>query len=115
LAPLYVAGGGSAPHYGPIVLLGDPTSQYPLTNAAALVHTSPVGDLIFAITALGQFLEYHLPGVQAFSLDVNPEPDLLPETGIYTEPISTGLGDLSIPEFLQAATTAGTLFAPHNG
>jgi hypothetical protein len=94
------------------VLLGDPTSQYPLSNAAALVHTSLVGDLIFVITALGQFLEYHLPGVQAYSIDVNPEPDLLPGTGIYTGPIHTGFGDLSIPEFLQAATTAEILFEP---
>jgi hypothetical protein len=69
-------------------------------------------DLIFAITALGQFLDYHLPGVQAYSLDVNPEPDLLPGTGIDTGPIYTGFGDLSIPEFLQAATTAEILFAP---
>jgi hypothetical protein len=48
-----------------------------------------------------------LAGVQAYSLDVNPEPDLLPGTGIYT-----GFGDLSIPEFLRAATTAEILFAP---
>lgn len=111
-APAYVPGGGSMPHYGPIVLLGDPASQVPLTNAAALWNTSLVGDLVFVVTALAQFLEYHLPGVQAYSLDVDSQPDLLPGTGIYAGPVYTGYGELSIPEFLLAASTAGILFEP---
>ena len=41
----YVAGGGSKPHYGPIVLLGDPSAQTPLTNAAALWGPNIIGDL----------------------------------------------------------------------
>lgn len=112
LAPPYVPGGGSDPHYGPIVLLGAPSSQYPLTNASALSGTGIVGDLILAVTALGQFFEYHLPGVQAYSLDVNPEPDLLPGTGVDTGPVYTGFGDLTIPEFLGAASAAGILVEP---
>jgi hypothetical protein len=36
----------------------------------------------------------------------------LPGAGIYTGSIYTGFGDLSIPEFLHAATTAEILFAP---
>jgi hypothetical protein len=112
LAPPYVPGGGSDPHYGPIVLLGAPSSQYPLTNASALFGTGIVGDLIFAVTALGQFFEYHLPGVQAYSLDVDPEPDLLPGTAVDTGPIYTGFGDLTIPEFLGAASTDGILVEP---
>jgi hypothetical protein len=108
----YVPGGGINPHYGSIVMLGDPSSEYPLTNAAALWPTGVVGDLIFAVTAFGQFLEYHLPGVQAYSLDVNPEPDLLPGTGTYTGPVYTGFGGLTIPEFLAAASADGILVQP---
>src|SRR6185312_12868889 len=36
----FVPGGGSNPHYGSIVFIGDPSSQVPLTNAAALWGTS---------------------------------------------------------------------------
>jgi hypothetical protein len=111
-APAYVAGGGSYPHYGPIVLLGDPSSGYPLTNAAAFWGTGIVGDLIFAFFALGNFSEFHLPAVQAYSLDVNPEPSLLPGVGVDTGPIYAGFGDLTIPEFLQAASADGILIQP---
>ena len=111
-APPYVAGGGSYPHYGPIVFLGAPSSQYPLINAAALWGTTIVGDLIFAFFGLGQMAEYHEPGVQAYRLDVNPEPDFLPRIGVDTGPIDTGFGDLTIPEFLQAASAAGILIEP---
>src|SRR5581483_7198414 len=109
-APAYVPAGGSDPHYGPIVMLGDPSSQTPLTNASALWGTSLFGDLIFAITSLGNFLQYHLPSVQAYSLDVTADPSLLPGTGTYAGPIYTGFGDLTIPQFLAAASAAGILY-----
>ena len=64
-----------------------------------VVRRSPVGAFVVALGVGTPF-------------DVNPEPDLLPGTGIYTGPIHTGFGDLSIPEFLQAATTAEILFEP---
>ena len=108
----YVAGGGAKPHYGPIVLLGDPSAQTPLTNAAALWGTSIVGDVTFLAVSLGQLFEYHLPGEQAYNLDVNPEPDLLPGTGADSGPIETGFDNLTIPEFLQAASAAGILIEP---
>jgi hypothetical protein len=111
-APAYVPGGGSDPHYGPIVLLGDPSSQTPLTNAAAaLWGTSIVGDLVFAADALVNLLEYHLPGNQAYNLGVDPEPDLLPGTAADTGPVYD-FGDLTIPEFLDAASTDGILIEP---
>jgi hypothetical protein len=111
-APAYVPGGGSDPHYGPIVLLGNPSSGYPLTNAAAdLWGTSIVGDLLFGADALVNLLEYHLPGNQAYNLDVDPEPDLLPGTAADTGPVYD-FGDLTIPEFLQAASTDGILIEP---
>jgi hypothetical protein len=108
----YVAGGGTKPHYGPIVLLGDPNAQTPMTNAAALWGTSIVGDLISAFFLFGNFFEYHLPGVQAYSLDVNPDPGVVPWLGVDSGPIHTGFGDLTIPEFLQATSAAGILVQP---
>jgi hypothetical protein len=108
----YVAGGGLNPHYGPIVLLGDPSAQTPLTNAAALWGTSILGDLIFAIDFLGNLFEYHLPANQAYNLDVDPAPGVVPWLGVDNGPIHAGFGAMSIPEFLQAASIAGILIAP---
>jgi hypothetical protein len=110
-APAYVPGGGSVPHYGPIVLLGAPSSQYQLTDAAALWGTGPIGDLIFLATGLVEFLEYHWPGVQAYSLGVNPEPDVLPGVGDDSGPVYD-FADLTIPEFLQSASADGILVEP---
>jgi alpha/beta hydrolase fold len=110
--PAYVPGGGTYPHYGPIVLLGDPTSAYPLTNAMALWGTGIFGDLIALLVGFGSFFEYHLPSVQAYSLGVDLAPALLPGSGVYTGPVYTGFGDLTIPEFLQAASTARILIEP---
>ena len=108
----YVTGGGTKPHYGPIVLLGDPNAQTPLTNVAALWGTGIVGDLMFVAVGLGQFFEYHLPGVQAFSLGVTPDPGVVPWLGVDSGPIYTGFGNLTIPEFLQASSAAGILVEP---
>jgi hypothetical protein len=111
-APTYVPGGGIYPHHGPIVMLGDPNSQTPLTNAAQLWGTGILGDLTFLFVGLGQLFEYHLPSDQAYNLDVNLEPGLLPGSGVYSGPVYTGFGDDTIPEFLAAASTAGILVEP---
>ena len=108
----YVAGGGVNPHYGPIVLLGDPSAATPLTNAASLWGTSILGDLVFSVDLLGNLFEYHLPGNQAYNLDVNPDPGVVPWLGVDNGPILTGYGDMTIPEFLDAASTAGILIEP---
>ena len=110
-APAYVPGGGIVPHYGPVVLLGAPSSQYQLTDAAALWGTGPIGDLIFLATALVEFFEYHWPGVQAYNLGVNPEPDVLPGVGDDSGPVYD-FADLTIPEFLQSASADGILVEP---
>jgi len=94
------------------VLLGDPNAQTPLTNAAALWGTSIVGDLVFAADSLGQLFEYHLPGNQAYNLDVNSDPGVVPWLGVDSGPIYAGFGDLTIPEFLQATSAAGILIEP---
>jgi hypothetical protein len=111
-APTYVPGGGTYPHYGPIVLLGDPAAGYPLSNAMSWWGKGIIGDLAALFFGLGNFLQYHLPSVQAYSLDVVLSPDLLPGTGTYAGPVYTGFGDLTIPQFLQAAGNAGMLIAP---
>lgn len=112
LAPPYVPGGGIYPHYGSIVMLGDPSAQTQLENGLALWNTGPVGDAIALVVSLGQLFEYHLPSVQAYSLDVDLTPGLLPGSGVDSGPVYTGFGELTIPEFLQAASNDKILIQP---
>ena len=79
--PAYVPGGGSKPHYGSIVLIGDPNALTPLINASSLWGTSLIGDVIFVVDFLGNFFEHHLPGMQAYNLDVSPDPVWCPGWG----------------------------------
>ncbi len=108
----YVPGGGLHPHYGPIVMLGDPNSSTPMTNAAALWGKGIVGSLIAVVDLLGNFFASHLPGVQAYNLDVVPDPGVVPWLGINGGPVNTGFADMTIPEFLKASSDAGILVAP---
>ena len=110
--PAYVPGGGSKPHYGSIVLIGDPNALTPLINASSLWGTSLIGDVIFVVDFLGNFFEHHLPGMQAYNLDVSPDPGVVPWLGATTGPVESGYGDLTIPQIKQAASQAGTLITP---
>ncbi|WP_179472880.1 hypothetical protein [Mycolicibacterium vinylchloridicum] len=110
--PTYVPAGGSKPHYGAIVMIGDPNAVAPLFNASALYGYGPIGDLIFMIDTLGNFFEHHLPGMQAYNLDVDPDPTVVPWLGLPMGPVETGYGELTIPQLLQAASDAGQLIAP---
>ena len=110
--PAYVPGGGSKPHYGSIVLIGDPNALTPLINASSLWGTSLIGDVIFVVDFLGNFFEHHLPGMQAYNLDVSPDPGVVPWLGATTGPVEAGYGDLTIPQIKQAASQAGTLITP---
>jgi hypothetical protein len=110
-APAYVAAGGAKPHYGPIVMLGDPGALAPVTNAAALRGTGPVRSLISVVDLFVNFIENHLPGVQAYNLDVTPDPGVVPWLGVDRGEVNTGFGEMTLPEFLQAASTAGILVA----
>jgi hypothetical protein len=107
--PPYVAGGGSKPHYGSIVMVGDPAAMTPLLNATELWGKSLVGSFIFLVDFLGNFLQYHLPGVQAYHLDVVPDPGVVPWLGTAHGPVDTGYGDLTIPQLLEAASDGGIL------
>ena len=103
---------GSKPHYGSIVLIGDPNALTPLINASSLWGTSLIGDVIFVVDFLGNFFEHHLPGMQAYNLDVSPDPGVVPWLGATTGPVEAGYGDLTIPQIKQAASQAGTLITP---
>jgi hypothetical protein len=92
--------------------LGDPTFNTPMANASALFGTSLVGSLIAVIDLFGNFLASHLPGIQAYNLDVAPNPGIVPWLGIPGGPVLTGFGELTIPEFLKAASDAGILVVP---
>jgi hypothetical protein len=110
--PPYVPAGGSKPHYGSIVMIGDPNATTPLVNASSLWGTSLVGDAIFAVDILGNFLEHHLPGMQAYNLGVSPDPGVVPWLGATMGPVEAGYGDMTIPELELAASQAGTLIKP---
>jgi hypothetical protein len=110
--PPFVPGGGSKPHYGPIVMIGDPAAMTPLVNAAALFGTGPLRSLVFAMDFFGNFFQYHLPGIQAYHLGVVPDPGVVPWLGTARGPVAVGYGELTIPELLAAASQAGSLHQP---
>jgi hypothetical protein len=110
--PAYVPGGGSKPHYGSIVMIGDPNATTPLINASSLWGTSLIGSLIFVVDVLGNFLQHHLPGVQAHYLGINPDPGVVPWLGTTAGPVNAGWGDLSISQLKYAASQAGKLITP---
>jgi hypothetical protein len=112
VVPAYVPAGGAKPHYGPIVMLGDPSALTPMTNAAALFGTDIVRTLLSAVFLLGNMGEYHLPGNQAYNLDVTTDPGVVPWLGVHSGPILYGFDDLTIPEFLKAASDEGILVTP---
>ncbi|GJF19731.1 hypothetical protein NGTWS1803_09770 [Mycolicibacterium cyprinidarum] len=110
--PAYVPGGGSKPHYGSIVMVGDPAAATTLRNATTLWGKGLIGTFIFMVDFLGNFFQYHLPGVQAYHLDVIPDPGVVPWLGTARGPVSTGYGTLTIPQLLKTASDSGNLFRP---
>ncbi|MEZ0052671.1 hypothetical protein ABIA30_003693 [Mycobacterium sp. MAA66] len=111
LMPAYVPGGGSKPHYGDIVMIGNPSAVNPLFNDAALLGLNPINDIVAVVDALGNFLEHHLPGMQAYNLGVAPDPGVVPWLGAKMGPINNW-GGLTIGQLQQAASDAGVLIAP---
>lgn len=110
--PEYVPGGGSKPHYGAIVMIGNPDAAIPLMNSAALLNTGPIGGAIFVVDILVNFLQYHLPGIQAYHLGVDPDPGVVPWLGNASGPVNADYADMTIPELQKAASDAGTLIRP---
>ncbi|MGY1988923.1 hypothetical protein [Mycolicibacterium fortuitum] len=112
IMPEYVPGGGSKPHYGSIVMIGNPDAANPLINSAALLKTGPIGAVIFVVDAFVNFLQYHLPGVQAYHLGVTKDPGVVPWLGNASGPVNADYADMTIPELQKAASDAGTLIRP---
>lgn len=110
--PAYVPGGGAKPHYGPIVLIGDADAMNPMVNAAAMWGKSLIGSLVFAVDFLGNFFQYHLMGVQAYHLDVDPDPAVVPWLGTRRGTVHIGYGELTIQQLLKAASDDGILITP---
>lgn len=110
--PSYVPGGGAKPHYGPIVVIGDRAAMNPMVNASAMWGKSLIGSLIFAVDFLGNFFQYHLMGVQAYHLDVDPDPGVVPWLGTGQGTVHTGYGELTIQQLLQATSEDGILIRP---
>lgn len=109
--PAYEAAGGSKPHYGSIVMIGDPSAVNPLLNVSKLWGPNPINDIIFAVDVLGNFLEHHLPGMQAYNLGVAADPGVVPWLGATMGPVEDW-ADLTIGQLQQAASDAGVLIAP---
>ncbi|MGV0849136.1 hypothetical protein ABQF03_02905 [Mycolicibacterium phlei] len=109
--PPFVPGGGSKPHYGPIVMIGDPAAATPVYNAAALWGKGLIGSAIFLIDFLGNFFQYHLPGVQAYHLGVTPDPGVVPWMGTRRGPVHD-YADLTIQQLLAQASDDGRLYRP---
>lgn len=110
--PPYVPAGGAKPHYGPIVLIGDREAMNPLINASAMWGKSLIGSLVFAVDFLGNFFQYHLMGVQAYHLDVDADPGVVPWLGTRRGTVHTGYGELTIQQLLKAASDDGILITP---
>ncbi|MCV7282218.1 hypothetical protein H7J88_21540 [Mycolicibacterium flavescens] len=110
--PPYEPGGGSKPHYGPIVMIGDPAAMTPLYNASTLWGKGLIGSAIFVLDFLVNFFQYHLPAVQAYHLDVIPDPGVVPFLGTARGPVHEGYGELTIPMLLARASDDGILFQP---
>lgn len=110
--PAYVPGGGAKPHFGSIVMIGDPSAVTPLRNAAARLGRGLIGSIVFAVDFLVNFFQHHLPGVQAHYLDVTPDPGVVPWLGTTRGPVNRGYGALTIPQLKKAASDAGTLVRP---
>ncbi|KAA0114461.1 hypothetical protein [Mycolicibacterium sp. P9-22] len=110
--PAYVPGGGTKPHYGPVVLIGDVEAMNPMRNAAAMWGKSLIGSLVFAVDFLGNFFQYHLMGVQAYHLDVDPDPGVVPWLGTRRGTVHIGYGELTIQQLLKAASDDGILITP---
>jgi hypothetical protein len=110
--PPFVAGGGSKPHYGSMIMVGDPAAMTPFYNAAPLWGSSLIGSALFLADFLGNFGQFHMVGVQAHNLDVDVDPGIVPWLGTKQGPVHVGYGELTIPELLQAASDDGILLRP---
>ena len=113
-APLYVAEGGKAPHYGWIVVIGSAADQATLSqDVAKYGDGNPVDDVAVLANLAALLLEFHLPGVQAHDLGVTLSPSLALVDGLgnLNGPVFNAAND-TIPQLIQQASAAGKLVQP---
>jgi len=108
-APAFVAQGGKAPHYGPIVLLGNAAAQTTLSRTVANIgNPFDAPSILLNLTDL--VLEYHLIGVQAHDAGVTLNPYSAQEdnSGNLNGPVFN-IAALDIPGLIEQAAAAGKL------
>jgi len=109
----FKAGGGSLPHYGNIIEIGNQSDQTTLTQDVAKWGDGNIGDQATVLANLvGLLLDFHLPGVQAHDLGVtlNPYSSLVDGLGTQTGSVFNVAND-TIGQLIAAAGAHGNLSA----
>jgi hypothetical protein len=105
-APAYAPGqSGALPHYGQVVMVGNPADQASLTRAVAnWPNPNFFNRLAVFANVFQQAFEFHLPGVQAHDLGVTLSQNLAftDTTGNFSAPVFSAAND-TVPQFLNAA------------
>ena len=103
---------GALPHYGQIVMIGNPADQASLTNAvASWPNPNFFNRLEVFARVFQQAFEFHLPGVQAHDLGVTLSQKLAftDTTGNFSGPVFAAAND-TVPQFLSAASARNAPF-----
>ncbi|OYV52838.1 MAG: hypothetical protein B7Z78_04710 [Rhodospirillales bacterium 20-60-12] len=112
-APAYAPGqAGALPHYGQVIMVGDPAAVSGLETKPALPTNTPAGattDLLVNIAANPNFVEYHLPETQAHDLGVTLSPN-----SILFGALSSAVSNVSGPVFPAASDTVPQFLAAYN-
>lgn len=105
-APAYAPGqSGQLPHYGQVVMVGNPADQAGLTRAvASWSNPNFFNRLQVFASVFEQAFQFHFPGVQAHDLGVTLSPQLpiIDTQGNFSAPVFKAAND-TIPQFLQAS------------
>jgi len=107
----YVPGGGNLPHYGNIVLVGNPADQTTLSHDVAKWGDGNPADQVGVLANLvGLLTDFHLPGTQAHDLGVtlNPYASIIDGGGVQNSPVFNVAND-TIPQLISAAGSHGSL------
>jgi len=108
-APGYVAGGGSLPHYGDIVMVGTASDQSSL-SAGVSGWGSLFGDAATLVNLVGLLVDFHLPGTQAHDLGVtlNPYAAIVDGLGVQSSAVFNVAND-TIGQLIAGASSHGNL------
>jgi hypothetical protein len=107
----YVAGGGSLPHYGDIVTVGNASDKTTLTqDVAKWGDGNPIDQAAVLANLVGLLLDFHLPGTQAHDLGVslNPYSSIVDGLGVQNSAVFNVAND-TISQLIAAASAHGNL------